>query len=56
MRILKALSRRDDPVKQVLSRLSALEGYASVPHADPIETAKRLERFRYGTLREQATT
>ena len=51
--MLKALSRRDDRAKQVLSRLSALDSYSSVPQADPIETAKRLERLRHGTVGRQ---
>jgi hypothetical protein len=51
--MLQALSRRDDRAKQVLSRLSALDPYGSVPDADPVETAKRLERLRYGTLGKQ---
>ena len=56
MRILKNLSRRDERAKQVLSRLSALEPYGSVPDADPIETAKRLERLRNGTLANPTNT
>ncbi len=54
MRIFKALSRRDDRAEQVLRRLSALDAYDSVPQADPIETAKRLERIRRRNLGEHA--
>ena len=56
MRFLTSHSRRKDQARQVMSRLSALETYNGVSQADPIETAKRLERLRYGTVGNRAAS